>query len=189
YYYFEWGDGTNSGWLGPYTQGQQIPAQKSWSATGTYTVRVKAKDINQAQSEWSTPLIVTIMIDRPPNTPTITGPAEGKPDTAYLYKLTTIDLDGDMVYYYIDWGDDQVSEWVGPYNSGATATVTHQWTEEGTYTVQAKAKDTQGIESGWTTLEVTMPVSVEKYQATQLHGFFEHINMLLENLGLRLFRY
>ena len=90
-----------------------------------------------------------------------------------------------MVYYYIDWGDGQTTVWVGPYNSGAIATVSHQWTEEGTYTVQAKAKDTQGIESGWTTLEVTMPVSVEKYQATQLHGFFEHINMLLENLGLR----
>jgi hypothetical protein len=189
YYFFDWDDGSNSGWLGPYTQGQQIAAQKAWSAEGTYTVRVKAKDINQAQSGWSAPISMTILTDRPPNAPTMTGASEGEPGHFYLYTLTTIDPDGDMVYYYIDWGDGQTTVWVGPYNSGAIATVSHQWTEEGTYTVQAKAKDTQGIESGWTTLEVTMPVSVEKYQATQLHGFFEHINMLLENLGLRLFRY
>jgi hypothetical protein len=188
YYFFDWGDGSNSGWLGPYTQGQQIAAQKAWSVEGTYTVRVKAKDINQAQSGWSAPISMTILTDRPPNAPTMTGASEGEPGHFYLYTLTTIDPDGDMVYYYIDWGDGQTTVWVGPYNSGAIATVSHQWTEEGTYTVQAKAKDTQGIESGWTTLEVTMPVSVEKYQATQLHGFFQQINMLLENLGLRMFR-
>jgi hypothetical protein len=188
YYFFDWGDGSNSGWLGPYTQGQQIAAQKAWSATGTYTVRVKAKDINQAQSGWSIPISMTILTDRPPSTPTMTGRAEGEPGHFYLYTLTTIDPDGDMVYYYIDWGDGQTTVWVGPYNSGATAPVTHQWAENGTYTIQAKAKDTQGIESGWVTLEVTMPVSVEKYQATQFHGFFQQINMLLENLGLRMFR-
>ena len=186
YYYFEWGDGTNSGWLGPYDSGQQAVAQKSWSAAGNYTVRAKAKDSNQVSSGWSIPLVVMIMTDRPPNTPTIQGPTEGKPGSAYLYRLTTIDIDGDMVSYYIDWGDGLVSEWVGPYNSGAIATVTHQWAEEGTYTIQAKAKDTMGAESGWATLEVTMPVSVEKHQMTPLQVFFQRLSMLLENLGLRL---
>ncbi|HWR64305.1 MAG TPA: M20/M25/M40 family metallo-hydrolase [Candidatus Thermoplasmatota archaeon] len=189
YYFFDWGDGSNSGWLGPYSSGQQAAAQKSWNAAGNYTVRAKAKDINQVSSGWSTPLIVTIMTDRPPNTPTIHGPAEGEPGNSYLYTLTTIDLDGDMVYYYIDWGDGQVSEWFGPFNSGATASKNHQWAEEGTYTIQAKAKDTYGVESGWATLEVTMPVSIEKHQATPLQNFFQHINVLLGNLGLRLFRH
>ena len=31
-YYIDWGDGTNSGWLGPYPSGQQASAQKTWSA-------------------------------------------------------------------------------------------------------------------------------------------------------------
>ena len=152
YYFIDWGDGTNSGWLGPFSSGTQTSAQKSWGAPATYTVRAKAKDVNQVSSEWSDPLMVTIMVDRPPNTPTIDGPPEGKPGTSYLYTFTTTDPDGDMVYYYIDWGDDQVSEWVGPYNSGATASVTHQWTEEGNYTIKAKAKDMYGAESDWGTL-------------------------------------
>ncbi len=156
-YYFDWGDGTNSGWLGPYPQGQYITAQKAWNAAGTYTVRVKAKDINQVASDWSNPLLVTIVTDRPPNTPTIHGPTQGKPGITYLFTFTTSDPDGDLVYYYIDWGDDQVSEWVGPYASGATATVTHQWAKKGDYTIQAKAKDIYDVESDWGTLSVTMP--------------------------------
>lgn len=189
YYYFDWDDGTNSGWIGPYSSGQQGSAQKSWDSEGTYTVRVKAKDINQVSSEWSDPLMVTIMIDRPPNTPSITGPAQGKPGVAYLYTFTTTDPDGDVVYYYIDWGDGQVSEWVGPHQSGATATVTHQWVEEGTYTIQAKAKDVFDVESGWASLEVTMPLDVMNQQTSQFNRILSQMSMLLQNLGFRLFRF
>ncbi len=189
YYYFEWGDGTNSGWIGPFSSGQQGSAQKSWGSEGTYTVRAKAKDINQVSSQWSDPLTVTILIDRPPNTPSITGPAQGKPGVAYLYTFTTTDPDGDVVYYYIDWGDGQVSEWVGPHQSGATATVTHQWTEKGTYTIQAKAKDVFDVESGWASLEVTMPLDVMNQQTSQFNRILSQMSMLLQNLGLRLFRF
>lgn len=173
YYYFEWGDGTNSGWIGPFNSGQEGAAQKSWSTEGTYTVKAKAKDINGVQSSWSTPIIVTILTDRPPETPTITGPAEGKPDTFYKYSLLTSDPDGDMVYYFIDWGDNTTSGWIGPFNSGATASKTHMWAEEGTYTIQAKAKDSLGAESGWVTLEVTMPTSFEPSNPF-LQWFFQH---------------
>jgi len=38
-YYFDWGDGTNSGWL---TVGT-TSAQKSWSSSGTYAVRAQAR--------------------------------------------------------------------------------------------------------------------------------------------------
>ena len=60
YYYFDWGDGTNSGWLGPYPQATQTTAQKKWNSAGTYTVRVKARDINYAVGDWSDPLNITI---------------------------------------------------------------------------------------------------------------------------------
>ncbi|HWR64304.1 MAG TPA: M28 family peptidase [Candidatus Thermoplasmatota archaeon] len=173
YYYFDWGDGTNSGWIGPFNSGQEGAAQKSWNSEGTYTVKAKAKDINGVQSSWSTPIVVTILTDRPPETPTITGPAEGKPDTFYKYSLITSDPDGDMVYYFIDWGDNTTSGWIGPFSSGATASKTHMWAEEGTYTIQAKAKDSLGAESGWATLEVTMPTSFEPTNPL-LRWFFQH---------------
>jgi hypothetical protein len=171
YYYIDWGDGTNSGWLGPFNSGTQTSAQKSWSAPATYTVRAKAKDVNHVSSDWSALLLVTIMVDRPPNTPTINGPAEGITGTIYLYTFTTTDLDGDMVYYYINWGDSQVDEWVGPYNSGATAPITHQWDQAGTYTIQAKAKDVYDIESDWGTINVVMPTEY----TFSFHVFLQHL--------------
>jgi hypothetical protein len=192
YYFIEWGDGTNSGWLGPFASGQQTTAQKSWGAEATYTVRAKAKDINHVSSEWSDSLLVTILVDRPPNTPTINGPPEGEPGNAYLYTFTTIDLDGDMVYYYIDWGDNQTSDWAGPYNSGATATATHEWAAEGDYTIRAKAKDVYDVESDWGTYSITMPVSVDLQSATQSHllinRFFPHLGLFFDNLAMKLFQ-
>ena len=60
YYCFDWGDGSNSGWLGPYDSGQICNAYHSWSEKGTYIIKVKAKDINEAESDWSEPLGVVM---------------------------------------------------------------------------------------------------------------------------------
>jgi len=58
YYWFDWGDGTNSGWVGPYNSGQTGSANHIWGKTGKYEIKVKAKDIYGAESEWSDPLPV-----------------------------------------------------------------------------------------------------------------------------------
>ena len=61
-YYFDWGDGTNSGWLGPYPSGTMIEKSHSWKA-GSWTIKVKAKDIHDIESEWGT-LKITISKNR-----------------------------------------------------------------------------------------------------------------------------
>jgi len=53
YYMFNWGDGTNSGWLGPYKSGEEIQASHMWTKKGEYNIKVKAKDIHGVQSGWS----------------------------------------------------------------------------------------------------------------------------------------
>jgi len=50
YYQFYWGDGSNSGWLGPYDSGQTGIGAHSWTELGTYEVTVKAQDSNGAGS-------------------------------------------------------------------------------------------------------------------------------------------
>jgi hypothetical protein len=52
-YIFDWGDGTNSGWLGPYNSGEEIQASHIWTKKGDYSIKVKAKDIHGTQSGWS----------------------------------------------------------------------------------------------------------------------------------------
>ncbi len=60
YYLWDWGDGTYSEWLGPIASGLTTTAQHSWSAKGTYSIRVKTKDVYDAESNWSEPLAVTM---------------------------------------------------------------------------------------------------------------------------------
>lgn len=53
YYWFDWGDGSDSGWLGPYDAGEEIEVSHSWTVKDNYEVKVKAKDIYDEESEWS----------------------------------------------------------------------------------------------------------------------------------------
>jgi hypothetical protein len=60
YYWFDWGDNSNSGWIGPYNSGEEVSVSHTWDKRGSYEIKVKAKDINGSQSEWSDPLAVTM---------------------------------------------------------------------------------------------------------------------------------
>ena len=56
YYLFDWGDGTDSGWIGPYASGQTATASHIWEKSGAYPIKVKAKDELGKESIWSEPL-------------------------------------------------------------------------------------------------------------------------------------
>jgi len=103
-----------------------------------------------------------------PNKPTITGPLSGKSGRQYDYKFVATDPNGNQVFYYIDWGDEIFSGWIGPYTSGQEQTFSHTWENKNTYLIKAKTKDASDAESNWTTLSVTMP------QSTTLTTLFHH---------------
>jgi len=60
YYLFDWGDGNDTGWLGPYNSGDDVEASHAWTEERSYDVKVKAKDVYGAESSWSDPLSVTM---------------------------------------------------------------------------------------------------------------------------------
>ncbi len=57
-YMFDWGDDTQSPWL--YKTMGAIKSPHNWTERGTYDVRVKARDMYGAESEWSDPLVVSM---------------------------------------------------------------------------------------------------------------------------------
>ena len=63
YYWFDWGDGNNSGWSELYASGDKIDITYSWNNPGTYEVKVKAKDIHDAVSEWSEPSLSVVITE------------------------------------------------------------------------------------------------------------------------------
>ena len=63
FYLWDWDDGTQSEWLGPYNSGDICEATHTWSEEkGFYQIRVKAKDIHDAESEWSDPLSISMPV-------------------------------------------------------------------------------------------------------------------------------
>lgn len=67
-YKFNWGDGTDSGWLPPIPSGQIASSSHAWSSQGSFSVKVQAKDSNDAESEWSDPLSVSMPKNKAVNT-------------------------------------------------------------------------------------------------------------------------
>ncbi len=59
YYLWDWGDGTQSDWMGPYTSGASAETTHTWTVK-TSSVKVKAKDINGAESDWSESLPISM---------------------------------------------------------------------------------------------------------------------------------
>ena len=60
-----WGDRTNSGWLGPYISDDTVNAFKIWTAQESYSVKVKAIDSNLEEGPWSNPLNVSMPKNKP----------------------------------------------------------------------------------------------------------------------------
>ena len=63
WYYIDWRDESNSGWIGPYPSGQEVVVSHTWDKRGRYTIKAKAKDIFDAESEWGT-LEVTMPVNQ-----------------------------------------------------------------------------------------------------------------------------
>ena len=61
WYYIDWGDDSNTGWFGPNPSDTIVSKTHRWSEKGTYTVKVKAKDPYDAESDWGT-LVVTMPV-------------------------------------------------------------------------------------------------------------------------------
>jgi len=57
---WDWGDGTFSDWLGPYDSDVNVEASHIWNEKGSYLIKVKAKDVYDAESDWSEPLSVSM---------------------------------------------------------------------------------------------------------------------------------
>jgi parallel beta-helix repeat protein len=53
WYFVDWGDGSDTGWMGPFVSGDEVSEPHTWIDQETYVVRCKAKDIYGIQSDWA----------------------------------------------------------------------------------------------------------------------------------------
>lgn len=84
-----------------------------------------------------------------PDVPQINGEQTGSSNTDYDFNIVCSDIDGNDVYYFVDWDDGNNSGWTGPYQSGAEIKFQHSWSADGEYKIKVKSKDIFDSESGW----------------------------------------
>ena len=148
------------------------PGTMDYTTTYYWQIVARDQDGNTAQG----PIWHFTTMNNPnhkPDTPTVTGPAKGEPKKIYRFTIIGSDLDNDMLYGYIDWGDNTTTGPVGPYDSGESFVVTHSWNTKGTFTVKVKVQDEHGMDSDWATLSIKMPKDLGM-NTPFLHWLFEH---------------
>jgi ELWxxDGT repeat protein len=131
-YRFNWGDGTDSGWLASGV----TTADKTWSVANTYIVTVEARS-SAAEAPTSAGLQVTMSFNEAISTPGLTGPSLGS--TGFSYDFT---VDGNSNYshdleYTVYWGDgvDDI-DWT-PFGSGIRSVdLSHAWGFAAEHTIQ-----------------------------------------------------
>jgi hypothetical protein len=101
----------------------------------------------------------TYGLDLAPTIPVVTGPSSGKVGEPTTYTFVSTDPEGQDVFYMVDWGDGQISNWTDANPSGDSTSLPHTWDKRGTYTIKVKAKDSYNAESDWGTLKIKMPAS------------------------------
>lgn len=119
--------------------------------------------------------------NNPPSIPDINGPTTVKRGKEINYTFISTDPEGQDVQFYIDWGDLTYDQWNGTYSSGEEVIKSHTWTQKATATIKAKAQDSEGLESDWGTLEITIP----KYTSV-MYNHFQNLIDFIRNGMLRL---
>ena len=125
------------------------------------------------------------MCYRPPDAPVIDGCKNGNAGVEYEYEFSLFDINYHSMYLRVDWGNGTFGLWQGPYDCNSTVKINQTWSQQGTYTIRAQAKDIYGGESDWGTLDVTMPKNKILHYSFILRFLerFPLLQSLLDNLG------
>ena len=105
-----------------------------------------------------------------PGTPsTPSGNSTGKVNTSYSYSTSSTDPDGLQVKLLISWGDGNQSE-SSYVNSGTSVSLSHTYTNPGTYLIYVLAENTVPLQSGWSGSK-SVVISRKSGDRAQLVGF------------------
>jgi len=155
---FEYGDGSSSGWVTTAT------ATHVYSASGTYTARLRVRDSQGLESTSADTASVTVTpatTNKPPTAVLNANPTSAEKDQEVTFDGTSsFDTDGVVSQYLFTYGDGKNSGWV------STGTVKHAYTKEGIYTATLKVQDEDGADSAVASTQVTVLDTNEKPTAS-----------------------
>jgi hypothetical protein len=112
----------------------------------------------------------------PPTMQPVQGPTWGIINVRYNFSANVTDVDEDDIYCTWDFGDGNITAWLGPFSSGDTINATHAWSQKGTYDIKVKLKDEHGLESNWSD-----PHTITMYELKKTFMIGRYSNWTEEN--------
>lgn len=104
----------------------------------------------------------------------INGPSQGGNGIPFNFSIVASEPPGEEIYYMWDWGDGNISNWYGPYNSSIPMTVTYSWANDGNYSMRVKAKNAAGDETNWSAVHLMVIAEQVNFSNTRLgHIYFK----------------
>lgn len=155
FYWIDWGDGTNTGWIGPYESGALCTALHSWSEKGTFNIMAKARDLDNLESPWSNPRTITIA-GAAPHLTIIIHRIEALDEIDVLsepelyYKLSIL-IDGEEDKIFREYNTD-TGEKDGEWNESKVWVLNKEYTfttDERYAKIRFKLMDDDGIGDDW----------------------------------------
>ena len=85
-----------------------------------------------------------------PNWPVFTQMSySGSARTNISFDMFLIDHENDPIQVQVDWGDGSSLNWSNSFSSRTVSSITHTFTQAGTYSIKSKSKDVSSPESSW----------------------------------------
>lgn len=160
YFFIEWGDGNQSGWVGPVQSASDYEVFHAYSDTGVFGVLAKAKDAT-SESGWPDTSFIHVGEYGPfvPHRPS--GPETVSVGDSVTYITAAGHPLGKKVSLQYDWGDT-LSDWSEFIAASQFYYLRHAFARAGTMLVRARARDALDHISDWSKPEsVTVEANSE----------------------------
>jgi hypothetical protein len=160
YFFIEWGDGTEAGWVGPVPSASDYEVFHVYNDTGVFAVLAKAKDESR-ETGWSDTSLIHVGEYGPfiPHQPS--GPDTISVGDSATYVTAAGHPLGSKVSLQYDWGDT-LSEWGEFIAANQFYYQRHAFAHAGMTLVRARARDALDHISNWSKPEsVTVEANSE----------------------------
>ncbi|MBN1861876.1 MAG: PKD domain-containing protein [Candidatus Thermoplasmatota archaeon] len=124
----------------------------TYSKQGTYTVTLTVTDNAGAINAVTTTCVVK-QPNRPPTTPSVTGPTTGTKNTLYTYTAVSTDADNDSLQYTFDW-DDSVAQSSEFLPNATKYSVNQSWSNAGRFNAVVTVSDNLTVSSSKITVYI-----------------------------------
>lgn len=148
-YMISWGDGIQDPWGPGSPSGEEYAKTHTYSDSGTYYVKAKARDGEDAASGWSDSIRVRIGSFAPEAPILPIGPTRCSTGVANKWSTKASHPLRDSVQFQFSWGDGNIDSFGHMVANNAFFDTTHTYSMADTYTIRARARDAAGFESPW----------------------------------------